>query len=188
MFGCWRREAGCPRAPFRAHFYFLLSLPVGYARPFKVRGSRFKVQSSVFTIGLPNITPLARLTSPTPTTTLRPWEKGGRPVEPVARPHPGLAPLPVAAFSVDTSDSGWLPKKASLSPHTHRQSPRQFPLTGRQPHRSLAVVPLIADQRYYGEAPVKLRGEPIVESAGISLAGHYSEDARMVERSKRRSR
>src|SRR5664279_890538 len=30
--------------------------------------------------------------------------------------------------------------------------------------------------------------EPVVGSAGTSLAGHYPEDARMVERSKRRSR
>jgi hypothetical protein len=42
-------------------FCFLLSLGGGFARLFKVRGSRFEVQSSVFSISVPNTAPLSRL-------------------------------------------------------------------------------------------------------------------------------
>jgi hypothetical protein len=42
-------------------FCFRLSLSGGFARLFKVRGSRFEVQSSVFSISVPNTTALSRL-------------------------------------------------------------------------------------------------------------------------------
>jgi hypothetical protein len=50
----------------------------------------------------------------------------------------GLAPLPVAGVSVDRSSLGWLPQKASLWSLTHRHPSAPFPLTGREPRRTLA--------------------------------------------------
>jgi hypothetical protein len=66
--------------------------------------------------------------------------KGCRPVESVATLRLGLAPLPVAGVSVDSSSLDWLPQKASLWPLTHRYPPSPFPLIGRQSLRSLMGV------------------------------------------------
>ena len=52
----------------------------------------------------------------------------------------GLAPLPVAGVSVDSSSPGWFPQEASLWPRTHRHPPAPFPLIGRQSLRSFMGV------------------------------------------------
>ena len=99
-------------------------------------------------------------------------EKGGRSVGSVATLRLGLAPLPVAAFPVDTSAPGWLPKKASLSPTTHRQPAGPFPLTGRQSRRSPpGVAPALPAAKR--ETAQK---RPFAEASrhGRSLAGNVS--------------
>ena len=56
--------------------------------------------------------------------------------------------------------------RPSLTPQTVEPSGPPFLQSctrpSRGPHRSLAVVPLIGDKRYYGEAPVRLRGAILV--------------------------
>jgi hypothetical protein len=68
--------------------------------------------------------------------------KGCLPVSSVAGLRLGLAPLPVAGVSFDPSSPGWLLKKASLWPLTHRHPPGPFPRIGRQSlHRLMGVSP-----------------------------------------------
>ena len=75
---------------------------------------------------------------------------------------PGSGPLPVSRTSATHPNPAWRPKPPSLWPQFLQPCTRP----SRGPPRSLTVVPLIADKRYYGEAPMGLRGyERAVEDA-----------------------
>src|ERR1017187_1518459 len=73
---------------------------------------------------------------------------------------PRLSPgsLPVFRVSATLHPPAWLTETPNHSSRSPRLSGRPSPPTGPSPPRSLAVVPLIADKRYYGETPGALRG------------------------------
>ena len=62
----------------------------------------------------------------------------------------------VFRVSVTVTTAG-LPEKPNHPSHSFRHCGGPFLLTGPYPPGSLAVVPLIGDQRYYGETPAELR-------------------------------
>ena len=69
---------------------------------------------------------------------------------------PGSGPWSVPRVSATCPNPAWRPKPPShcppIPPNRHQPLPRASP----EPRRSLAVVPLIQDQRCYGETPARL--------------------------------
>ena len=85
-----------------------------------------------------------------------------------AGPRPGPRSLPVFRVSVTLHHPAWFPEKPGHSSRNPRLSGGPFPPTGPSPPRSLAVVPLIADKRYYGEATARPPGR---SGAGLEQQG-----------------
>jgi|SRR5208282_4612434 len=72
---------------------------------------------------------------------------------------------------VDTADPGRRLKLASRWPLTGCRPLRPPPRTGREPRRRLAVAPLIADKRCYGESPASVRRSPRAAREGWARGG-----------------
>jgi hypothetical protein len=74
-----------------------------------------------------------------------------------AKWRPGFDPLPISRVSATHPNPPWHPKPSRLWPPVPPILHPTIPRTAR----SLTVVPLARGQRYYGEAPVRLRGSSI---------------------------
>jgi hypothetical protein len=82
-----------------------------------------------------------------------------------AKPHP-YVPIPEVKTTIQQKQGSSL-----FSAEYGEQRPlppAHTSVTAPEPHRSLSVVPLIADKRYYGEAPGRPAGRP---GAGLEEPG-----------------
>jgi hypothetical protein len=69
---------------------------------------------------------------------------------------PGSAPWPVPLVLATSPNPAWRPKPPSHWPPIPPARPQTIPRAAPEPRRILAVVPLIRDQRYYGEYPASV--------------------------------